>query len=184
MKPIRRDDFSFLEQYAFGKEMLTLSSGKKILVKKYFLIFQPWKGKPIENSYGNKTIINWEEEPVFAELAILRLFKENGWNGVWVDSYRRNFRIGLPDIVDPVQLPVDKQKLIDSIKAKTGVSGGCWDVFVWKGRKVLFVELKRQKKDKLQDSQLQWLGASIGVGLRPSDFAIIEWDLLEELTGV
>lgn len=179
MKPIREDDFSFLKQYVSGREILAISSGKKIPIGKYFFKFKPWKGEPIKNSYGNKAVIDWKGKPVFAELAVLQLFQENGWDGVWVDSYRRNFRVGLPNIVDPVQLPADKKKLIDSIKEKTGAIGGCWDVFAWKGSRILFMELKRQKKDRLQNSQSKWLSASMKTGFKPRNFAIIEWDFID-----
>ena len=175
---------NFLEYYASGKAIFTLSAGKELIIKKYFLEFQPWTGKPIQNSYGSKAVIDWKGEPVFAELAVLRLFQKNGWDGVWVDSYRRKFRIGLPDVADPIQLPSDKQQLIDSIKEETGVSGGCWDLFLWKGNRILFLELKRQGKDKLQDSQHKWFSASMKMGLRPSNFAIIEWTLVDKLAGV
>ena len=179
--PSQRINLSFLEKYPFSWEMANLPSGNKVQVKKYFVVFKAWRGRPIQNSYGNKAVIDWRGEPVFAELAVLRLFQENGWNGVWVDSYHRKFRVGLPDVVDPIQLSPDKQHLIDSIKEETGISGGCWDVLVWKSSRVLFVELKRQGKDKLQDSQCKWLETSIGAGLTPSNFAIIEWDLADEL---
>jgi hypothetical protein len=96
---------------------------------------------------------------------------------VWVDSYRRKYRVGLPDVAEPVELPEKQKQLIESIRAKTGKHGGCWDVFVWKGEEVLFVELKRQKKDAIQDSQRLWLEASITKGVRSGNFAFIEWNL-------
>lgn len=176
---LNRHDIDFLSTYASSEEAFMFSSKKEVLIKKYFLKFRPWEGKPVENSYGNKAVIDWQGEPVFAELAVLKLFQENGWNGVWADSYRRKFRVGLPDVVEPIKLPLDKQHLIDSIKERTGLSGGCWDVFVWKGSRILFLELKRKKKDRLQNSQHKWLSASIKIGLKPSSFAIIEWSLDE-----
>lgn len=179
----QKADLNFLEKYPSLWETVSFLSGDKIQVRKYSMVFKEWRGDSVLNTYGNKAVIDWKGEPVFAELAVLRLFQESGWDGVWVDSYRRKFRIGIPSIVDPVQLPVDKKKLIDAIKTKAGASGGCWDVFIWKGIKILFVELKRQKKDRLQDSQYKWLKASIGVGLKPSNFAIIEWDLIDEVAG-
>lgn len=167
----------FLEPYTTDSEIFSLPSGDQISIPKYFLEFKEWKGTPIPNTYNNKAVIDWNDEPVFAELAVLRLFQSHGWNGVWVDSYRRKYRIGLPDIAEPVELPQKQQQLIESIKAKTGRSGGCWDVFVWKGEEVLFIELKRQKKDAIQDSQRSWLEESLKNGLKSTNFALLEWIL-------
>lgn len=170
-------NLSFLDSYPSGEEEIILPSGRKVSVVKYFLKFKEWKGKPIPNSYGNKAVIDFNGEPVFAELAVLKLFQYHGWDGVWVDSYRRKFRIGLPDVVDPIDLPTDKKVLLDSIKQKTGASGGCWDIFVWKDDKLLFIELKRNKKDRIQDSQKIWMEKSLNYGLILSNFILIEWDM-------
>src|SRR3989344_3673856 len=155
------DNLKFLSQYETGDEIFSLSSGAKIPIRKYFLTFNSWKGAPIPNTYNGKAVIDWNSEPLFAELAALRLFQSHGWDGVWVDSYGRKYRIGLPDIAEPIELPEKQKQLIDSIRAKTGRSGGCWDVFVWKNDQILFIELKRQKKDAIQSSQNEWLEVSL-----------------------
>src|SRR3989344_541018 len=159
------DSVEFLQPYKVDSEMFSLSSGNQVAIQKYFLTFNLWKGAPISNTYNGKAIIDWNGEPVFAELAVLRLFQSYGWDGVWVDSYRRKYRIGLPDVVEPIEFPERQRELIESIRAKTGRSGGCWDVLVWKDDTTLFVELKRQKKDKIQSTQIEWLAAAIGSGL-------------------
>jgi len=170
-------NLSFLDSCPSGEEEIILPSGRKVSVVKYFLKFKEWKGKPIPNTYGNKTVIDFNGEPVFAELAVLRLFQSHGWGGAWVDSYRRKFRIGLPDVIDPIDLPSDKKALFDSIKQKIDASGGCWDVFVWKENQILFIELKRSKKDHIQDSQKIWLEESLNYGFALDNFVLIEWDL-------
>lgn len=173
----QEDSFKFLQQYKSGSEKFSLSSGKQVPIQKYFLTFNPWKGASIPNTYNNKPVIDWNGEPVFAELAVLQLFQSYGWSGVWVDTYRKKFRIGLPDVADPIDLPAKQKKIFDSIQGKTGKSGGCWDVFVWKGDQLIFAELKRLKKDKIQSSQNEWLKASLARGLKPENFALIEWSL-------
>ena len=140
------NNLEFLKPYKIDGEKISLLSGEQILIQKYFLNFNQWKGAPILNSYGNKAVIDYNGEPLFAELSVLRLFKSNGWDGVWVDSYRRKYRVGLPDVVDPVNIPDKQDKLINSIREKTGRSGGCWDLFLWKDDETLFIELKRRKK--------------------------------------
>jgi len=174
--PSQEDHLGFLRQYKSESEIFSLSSGEEIPIQKYFLHFDPWKGDPIPNTYNGKAVIDWNGEPVFAELAVLRLFQSHGWNGVWVDSYRRKYRIGLPDVIEPIELPEEQKKIIDAIRAKTGKSGGCWDVAVWKGGQILFIELKRNKRDRIQDSQKMWFEKSLGFGLTVDSFALIEWD--------
>lgn len=175
VQPDQAGNLEFLQPYKVDGELFSLSSGVDISIQKYFLHFNEWKGAPISNTYNNKPVIDWNGEPVFAELAVLRLFQSHGWEGVWVDSYRRKYRIGLPDVAEPIELPHKQQQLIDSIKAKTGRSGGCWDVFAWKDDQLLFIELKRQKKDVVQDSQRLWLEKSLESNLTANDFAFLEW---------
>lgn len=173
--PDQAANLGFLEQYKVESEIFSLSSGAQISIQKYFLEFKEWKGAPIPNTYNNKAVIDWKGEPLFAELAVLRLFQSSGWNGVWVDSYRRKFRVGLPDVVDPVELPKAQAQFIDTLREKTGRFGGCWDLFLWKGDSLLFIELKRRKKDKIQSTQIEWLGASLEFGLTAANFALVEW---------
>jgi hypothetical protein len=35
-----------------------------------FLKLTEWAGPPIANTYGNKAVVDWKGEPLFAELAI------------------------------------------------------------------------------------------------------------------
>ena len=171
----REGNLEFLHPYKVCSEIFSLPTGADISIQKYFLTFIPWEGVPIPNTYNSKPVIDWNGEPVFAELAVLRLFQSHGWTGVWVDSYRRKYRIGLLDVAEPIELPEKQKQLIESIRAKTGRHGGCWDVFVWKGDEMLFIELKRQKKDSIRETQIQWLEKSLDYGLMKENFAFIEW---------
>lgn len=173
--PPSEQSLEFLKPYRVADELFTLPSGERLPIAKYFLTFKQWTGATIPNTYGNKSVIDYDGEPVFAELAVLRLFQANSWQGVWADSYGKKFRTGLPGVAEPITLPPEQQKLYDDIKLRTGLSGGCWDLFLWRESEVLFIELKRHKKDRAQDSQIQWLKASLGIGLVPSNFALLEW---------
>jgi hypothetical protein len=158
-------------------EFLSLSCGKRVRIAKYQYEFRKWHGAPVPNTYGGKAVVEWEGEPLFAELAALRLFQDAGWCGAWVDTYRRVYRIGLPGLTKPVKLPSEKEQLIKSIQDATGKRGGCWDVILWKKSQTLFVELKRRGKDKIQVAQLDWLEAALRAGLSTENFALMEWDL-------
>jgi hypothetical protein len=175
--PSQEGYLEFLKPYKTDSEIFSLSSGEQISIQKYFLHFNEWKGIPIPNTYGNKAIIDFEGKPLSAELAVLKLFNKNGWQGVWVDSYRRKFRVGLPDIVDPIDLPDDKKDIIKKLRTATSKIGGCWDLFLWKDNQIFFIELKRSKKDAIQGSQKLWLEKSLEISLTPTNFALIEWKL-------
>ena len=75
----------------------------------------------------------------------------------------------------PVELPNEQKKIIDTIRTKTGRSGGCWDVFVWKKDTILFIELKHQKKDSIRITQKQWLEKAIDSGFTTKNFFLVEW---------
>ena len=179
--PSQEGHLEFLKPHKVDGEIFSLSSGEQISIQKYFLHFNEWRGTPIPNTYNGKAVIDWNGEPVFAELAVLRLFQSQGWEGVWVDSYRRKYRTGLPGVAEPVELPEKQRQLIDSIRAKTGRHGGCWDVLIWKDDQLFFVELKRLKKDKIQESQITWLEQSLSNGLSTINFVFIEWSLGNQL---
>jgi hypothetical protein len=115
-------------------------SVKRVEVPKCNLILESWHGTPIRDTYNNKAVIDFEGHPLFAELAILKMLEKDGWSGVWVDSYRNKYRVGLPEDVAPIGLPLEQRKIIERIREKVGRRGGCWDVFAWKGDKIRFIE--------------------------------------------
>lgn len=176
-KSSKEDLLQFLYTYKTDSEIFSLSSGEKIPIQKYSLSFSEWKGSFIPNTYGNKAVLNSDGEPLFAELTVLKLFYKNGWQGVWVDSYRKKYRVGLPDIIEPVEIPEDKQELIQKLRTATEQFGGCWDLFLWRDNQILFVELKRSKKDVIQNSQILWLEKSLEFGFTQDNFALVEWDI-------
>lgn len=173
--PIENQIIRGLEPSSF--EEIILPSNEKVLVPKCNLIFKKWEGAPIKNTYNNKAVIDFDGQPLFAELAILKILQKENWNGVWVDSYRNKYRTDLPEKNAVVELPAIQEELIQKIKSKTKKRGGCWDVFVWKGNKIKFVESKRTGKDALQYTQLLWLEKSLELGLTTNDFILAEWNL-------
>jgi len=159
-------------------EALTLSSGCLVKVQKRLLCFTPWRGPSIRDTFGNKAVLDFHGKPLFAELVILRLLQEAGWKGVWVDSYRRAFRRSLPP--SRCALPPGAQNLFDKIvRANGGRSGGCWDIFAWKGRLYLFVESKRRRRDSIRATQINWYESARKVGVRANSFLILEWEVKE-----
>ena len=130
---------------------MNLPSGMQVEVAKFILRFRKWNGRPIAN-IGHKPLVDWNGEAEFAELR------------------------GLPDLIEPNQLPPARQKLIGDIKRRVGKAGDCWCVVGWKRAAVLFIEIKRREKDSIRLSQLKWLETSLAMGLSAGNFALVEWD--------
>src|SRR5262249_40504909 len=108
--------------------------------------FSKWPGKPLAFTFGQKALIDFEGQPLFAELVILRLLEKRGWEGVWVSSYGGRFLREMP--TDPalsnhVRLSESRTKILDHISPK---KSGCFDVFAWHDDQILFCESKRRRR--------------------------------------
>ena len=53
---------------------------------------------------------------------------------------------------------------------------GCWDVVAWQGERVVFIELKRRGKDRVQETPLGWVEAGLKIGVGVEDFFLLEWE--------
>jgi len=145
-------------------------------VERWPLRFAPWRGEPIADTYGGKAVLDCGGEPGFAEIAVLRALEKDGYEGVWVDTYRGRYRRSLS--AESVTLPVHVSDLLVRIAAEnSGKQQGCWDVLAWKDASYLFVECKRKGKDSIRPSQVDWLNAALRAGLGVSCFRICEWEL-------
>src|SRR4051812_23341596 len=73
------------------------------------VMLTPWLEQAPTDSYGRKPFLNFDDQPMFAELAVLGSCKRAGGEGVWVDSYRRKYRQSWPGegiSLDPSRLPL------------------------------------------------------------------------------
>ena len=152
------------------------SSSGKTIFKTTYLEFKKWNGKPHVNTYGGKAVINYKGNPLFVELAIVRMLIKEGWKAVWIDNFKRKFRTSLQAINPLTKLPEDKWKLLQAIAGGKSING-CWDVFAWKNDKVKFIECKRVGKDKIRASQIKWYKKAVKLGLPQNSFLIVEWEL-------
>jgi hypothetical protein len=164
LKPTSTEDFE-------------LPSGRRVSVPKCEPAFQPWHGWDVGDTYNGKQVLDVGGKPAFAELAILWSLRAEGWDGVWVDTYRDALRTGYWNVPPLESLPDRAAALLASIYAKTGSRHGTWDVFCWTGDDVLFAESKRSKKDSIRDTQRTWLEAALAVGLKPENFLVVEWSI-------
>lgn len=129
-----------------------LPSGLKATLPVCRIFFKKWAGKSPKFDFGKKPFIDYRGKPVFAELAILKLFINAGWDGVWVETYGgKNFLQDMPNdwklAKHRVSIPKDKEDLLNKIW-KTGKTIACFDVLAWKDNHVLFIESKHKGKDK------------------------------------
>ncbi len=162
-------------------EQIKLRSGEIISIPKCELVFNKWMGEQIENDYGGKQIVEFDDERLFVELAVLRILEKEGFSGVWVDSFGKCLRREMPPSkIQYSAIANTASEIFNIINEKDLKGGGCWDVFVWEGRDILFAECKRNKKDSIRESQISWLERCLSLGLKPKNFLFVEWDVKNE----
>jgi hypothetical protein len=153
-------------------ETLALPSGRSVSVPKATPTFARWR-KPVKRLYG-KRMLDFEGRLSVAELNILGLLKHEGWDGVWVDTWRKLFWTGLGD--EPQRsLPERPSSIPEKIWDLAKIKAGVWDVFAWKGDRVLFCESKRSKHDSIQDSQREFADYVLDAGLPLESLMLVEW---------
>lgn len=163
-------------------EELLLPSGAPADVPVTRPLFRRWQGEFVGDTYGGKPLVDLDGEPMFAELAVLKLFQKDGWEGVWIDTFRKKYRTAWGG-EGVAQLPEDRLLLLQEIHGRAGSSSGCFDVYCWKGEEVLFAETKRRSKDRIRATQLRWLEAALALGLETSSFLIVEWTFSNSSAG-
>jgi len=152
-----------------------LPSRKAVEVPKATPVFRKWTADPPKDTYNRKPVLQFDDTPAFAELVILRIFEQAGWEGRWIDSYRNRTLVGYWGDNVTKALPPKQQIVLDLIHAKAGINGGCFDVFCWRDETVLFIEAKWKAHDTIRASQCRWLEAALDEGLPLESFLIVEW---------
>jgi hypothetical protein len=131
----------------------------------------------MNDTYNGKTLLDFQGRPAFAELVILWSCMAVGWDGVWIDTYRRCYRQGYWDASPIPTLPQPAQDLLATIHARAGSRFGAWDVFCWRDEAILFAESTWQRRDHIRQTQVRWLGAALACGLPPDAFLVVEWSV-------
>jgi hypothetical protein len=93
-------------------EEFWISESRSVAVPKTTPKFQPWRGSPLNNTYGGKVVLEFGGKPLFAELVILRYFESCGWRGAWIDTFRKRT---LTDLDLSAQLPTEQRALLNRI---------------------------------------------------------------------
>lgn len=170
---------------------LRLSSGMALSVPVARPRFTPWNRAADVHTFGGKQLLRVDNEPQFAEVAILRLFEAEGWQGRWVETYGRPamgpglWRHWHPDGPRAQEHhafnePWVERRLQGIARANGGTYSGCWDVVAWKEERLVFAESKKAKHDRLRPTQLRWAEAALACGAAADDLLLVEWAALPE----
>ena len=139
------------------------------------------------HTFGNKPLVWVDGRAQFAEVAVLRLFEEEGWQGRWVEtySYRKHPRLWREwNAAGPsaqAHVPIEEGWVNERLHAIAAVNGnsfsGCWDVVAWRNERLVFAESKKSGKDKLRNTQLHWVESARRCGVGTEDLLVVEWEL-------
>ncbi|MCX6754024.1 MAG: hypothetical protein NTV03_03150 [Candidatus Nomurabacteria bacterium] len=162
------------------KMTVSLPSGATVDLPICHPTFKKWLGELPNFDFGKKPVVNYKGKGVFAELAILGLLIDSGWDGVWVETYGgihvlKDMPISWSLSPHNVSIPPDKEALLSNIW-KTGKTTACFDVFAWKGNEVIFCEGKHKGKDKLTNAQTKFIEGALACGISAQSLMIVEWE--------
>lgn len=156
------------------------------LIPRTFVRFNKWEGTPINETFGNKSLLDVEGQAGFAEIAVMKSFIKAGWDARWVETYARGSKEPLylkewKDVAYKEQTECHfpdelLRNLIKDIAIVNGSYGGCWDVAAHKDGNILFVESKWFGKDSINSNQRKWLASAMSIGLKEENFLVVEWD--------
>lgn len=149
--------------------------------------FQQMEKTTIKEDFGGKAIIDFNNNPMFAEIAIVNMLIKSGWEARWIETYGRpknnpkilsswDFNKKYKDQTeDPIKDKITLRHLSKISKLNNNSYSGCWDVIGWKGKKILFLESKKRNEDNIRETQKKWLICGLKSGLSINNFIIVEW---------
>jgi hypothetical protein len=160
----------------------------EIKIPKCIIKFDKWAGEPIKETFGGKPIVCMNNKPMFAELAIMTLFKMSGWKSRWIETYGKSKKhpIYLSEWKDDkfknqIEDPIEDKNILELLSGIASCNNdsysGCWDVIAWNGDRIIFAESKRVSKDRIRKTQINWLSAGFKFGLKPENFLVVQWDM-------
>lgn len=149
--------------------------------------FPLWTGPSPGSSYGGKPIIEYDGEPAFAELAIVRAFGSNGCSAVWMSpgNRRLTFRSAFWGKPRPPVVPASLAAILAKAAAqRDGSYKGTWDVAAWPADSrsprladLRFVESKRHQRDRIRPEQIGWYMHMRVQGAAREQFLVVDWAL-------
>lgn len=115
---------------------------------------------------------------LFPEIALLALFQRAGWKGVWVDPVHRRTYDKMPNVSKGAGLDTRVASVLARVNAAAaGRRAASWDLVLWDGREVLFVDvLSGPSTVPPGHARIAWLDAALSTGLSPGQFLIVAWE--------
>jgi hypothetical protein len=149
--------------------------------------FAKWAGEAPGSTYGGKPIIDFEGEPVFAEIAIVRTLRKHGLQAVWVSQAfgRLVFRDAFSGKPPKPDVPSNVVAVLTAVAAdRGGTFGGTWDVVAWPAEDpdpqlsdLRFIESKYHGNDSIDIEQVKWFQAMRARGAPLTSFLVLDWRL-------
>ncbi len=148
-----------------------------VVKKKYFFkkgVKMLMRGLP--KTYLSKpVVIDFYGTNTWAELAVLSKWSRLGYMGVWVDTFHKKLWTDKRRVFKANNLPSKIRDILEVNKK------GCWDVIIWKGKEIKFIETKGiPSNDRIRETQAIFLQKMLLQGFKLSDFLIAEWDYRSE----
>jgi hypothetical protein len=114
---------------------------------------------------------------LFPEIALLVLFQKAGWSGVWVDPAHHRHYDKMPNVSKGVGLDTRVASVLAKVNAAaaSGRRASCWDLVLWDGRTVLFVDVAPGSAVP-GHARIAWLDAALRTGLSSGQFLVVEWE--------
>lgn len=97
--------------------------------------FRHSAGAPLGDSYGRKSVLDYRGKPAFAELAVLSCLREAGWDGVWIDTFRKRWLRSYWSLEAASKLPAEAGDLLARISSADPTARP-WDIFCRSSRGV------------------------------------------------
>lgn len=161
-----------------GVSEYALPSGASVRLTSLRIRFAPADPPRLEpgtlkSTYTTKPLVDIDGEPVFGELAIVRLLEKDGWTAVWADTFHgRKFWKDMPHKSEPVSPPEVIRSAYDRIAERKGGASGCFDVIAWKGDRVKWLEYKGPR-DKPNMNEAKWIDAALQARVRAEDLVFV-----------
>ncbi len=126
-------------------------------------------------TYTSKPLVSVGGDAMFGELAIVRTLEQDGWEGVWVDTFHgRKFWRAMPHRSAPVRLPPPARARYDAVVAANGGrASGFFDVLAWRGEQFVHLEYKGAG-DRPNRNEVGWIGAAIAAGVTPPELWYVQ----------
>ncbi|MFC2015925.1 hypothetical protein ACFLUM_03235 [Chloroflexota bacterium] len=119
-------------------------------------------------------------EPLFGELAIVRLLQKDGWEGVWVDAShsrgrRTPFWQDMPHkakAYDLSLIPHMWETYSRIVECNGGKASGFFHALAWREDRLLLAEYKG-KGDRPNENEAAWIDAAVRAGVLARDMLFV-----------